>query len=46
MSIDEWLLRLVELIKEDKELRAATLKLIDARAEAEIELAMWRRRRK
>ena len=46
MSFDSFLLRLVELIKEDQELRAALLKLIDARAEAEIELAMWRRRRK
>lgn len=46
MSFDKFLDRFIELIQEDSDLRDAIIDLIDARAEAERELAAWRRRRK
>ena len=45
-SIDHFLSRLVDLMCEDPEIREAIIDLIGARAEAERELAAWRRRRK
>lgn len=43
---EKFLLRLVELIKEDLELRLALLEAINARAAADRALANWRNRRK
>lgn len=44
--MDKILLRLLELFKEDKELRALIMDLIKAKIESEMALRDWRRRRK
>ena len=45
MSFDRFLLRIVQLIKEDEELREALLEFIRAKTDSEKALAEYRRRR-
>lgn len=45
-TLDDVLLRLIELIKEDPELKRAILGLIESHTEATLALAEWRKRRK
>lgn len=45
MSMDKFLNKLLDILKEDLELRSAIIDLVAARAEAERALASWRDRR-
>lgn len=45
MNVEEFLDRLLELVKDDEELHAATVRLISAEANAKEELAKMRKRR-
>ena len=46
MNSKDFMIRLLELIKEDPELRLALLEAINAHAQADRALANWRNRRK